>query len=78
MLLLYFAILLVAYLLIGSFYNIRVKNLNGVEALPHIEFWRTFPELVQEGFAFTVSSLKNCFDKIKAKFSGEKTEYNEF
>jgi hypothetical protein len=34
------------YLTVGSLYKSQVLNYAGVEALPHIEFWRSVPSLV--------------------------------
>jgi len=35
------------YVIVGVIYNIKTNNLNGKEAIPHIDFWREFPNLVQ-------------------------------
>lgn len=34
------------------------KDLKGIEAFPHIEFWREAPEYVREGISFVISKLK--------------------
>lgn len=60
------------------FVNIRMKNLSGKEAIPNIDFWRSFPSLVQEGIILTINTVKNGINIIKSKISGNKQEYNEF
>lgn len=66
------------YLVVGMFINIRMKNLSGKEAIPNIDFWRSFPSLVQEGIILTINTVKNGINIIKSKISGNKQEYNEF
>lgn len=76
--LLLIAIILAAYFGFGMFYNIKTQNLSGKEALPHIEFWRSFPELVQEGLSVTVVKVKEMCNWVKSKISGDKSGYNEY
>lgn len=66
------------YLVVGMFVNIRMKNLSGKEAIPNIDFWRSFPSLVQEGIILTINTVKNGINIIKSKIYGNKQEYNEF
>jgi len=40
------------YLALGFAYNFKVKGLQGMEALPNIEFWKDFPTLVKDGCVF--------------------------
>ncbi len=35
------------YITVGIIYNMKTNNLTGKEAVPQIEFWREFPNLVQ-------------------------------
>lgn len=70
-------ILFAFYVGIGIFLNMRNNNLSGKEAIPHIEFWRTFPELVQEGMIYTLNSAKNGVYFVKSKIKKENTAYNE-
>jgi len=54
-------IILVAFILycVGGFaFNFKKREKRGVEALPNIEFWKDFPNLVKEGCAFTAMKLK--------------------
>jgi hypothetical protein len=67
-----------AYFGLGTFYNIKTQNLSGKEAIPNIDFWRTFPELVQEGMTKSVQSAKEAGQWVKGKISGDKSGYNEF
>jgi len=76
--LLFLTIGLVAYFGIGTFYNMKTKNLEGNEALPNIEFWRNFPEFVKEGMSTSVQTAKSGVNFIKSKISGEPNNYNEF
>ena len=71
-------IIFAIYIGVGAFYNIKTQNLSGKEAIPNIEFWRTFPELVQEGMSTTVRTTKEGIMFIKNKVSGDKSGYNEF
>lgn len=55
----------------------KTKNLSGKEAVPNIEFWRSFPELMQEGMTTTVVSTKEIVRKVTSKIKGQNTAYNE-
>ena len=54
--------LVIAFFVIGIVYfgggfvfNMKVKNLEGRERIPHVDFWTGLPGLVKEGFRFTKS-----------------------
>lgn len=65
------------YFVAGAVYNMRQNNLSGKEAIPNIEFWRTFPNLVQDGMAKTVETTSNVATWAKSKISGNNTGYND-
>ena len=65
------------YFALGTVYNIKQNNLSGKEAIPNIEFWRTFPSLVQDGMATTVESTSKFSQFVKGKISGSNTAYND-
>jgi len=65
------------YFALGIAYNIKQNNLSGKEAIPNIEFWRTFPSLVQDGMAYSLSSFKQLVSFVKRKFSGNNQAYND-
>ena len=65
------------YFVLGTVYNIRQNNLSGKEAIPNIEFWRTFPNLVQDGMAKSLEAATKAGIWIKGKISGTNTAYNE-
>jgi len=76
--LLYISIALFLYFALGTFYNIKSKNLSGKEAIPNIEFWRSFPELVQEGMTYSMNSAKQGVNWVKGKVGGgNNSAYNE-
>ncbi len=37
----------------GTYYNIKTKGTEGIQALPHLEFWSTMPGLVKDGVTFS-------------------------
>lgn len=45
-LLIIFAVGFAVYLVGGFLYNMKIKELRGIEAIPNVEFWRDFPNLV--------------------------------
>ena len=65
------------YFAAGTSYNIKQNNLAGKEAIPNIEFWRTFPALVMDGVAYTLQSMKSLVAFVKRKISGNNQAYND-
>jgi hypothetical protein len=55
----------------------KQNNLSGKEALPNIEFWRTFPNLVQDGMAYSLHAMNNLVALVRRKISGNNSAYNE-
>lgn len=53
-LLIAFFTILLAYLLVGIFWN-YCNGSKGIELIPNIEFWNDVPTLIMEGIAFTCS-----------------------
>jgi len=43
------------YLVGGFAYNIKVRQLEGIDRIPHRDFWSSLPGLAKEGFRFTKS-----------------------
>ena len=70
-------LLLTLYFALGYIYNFKQNNLSGKEALPNIEFWRTFPGLVQDGLAYSLQKLNQGVAYIKSKASGNNSAYND-
>jgi hypothetical protein len=69
--------LLTLYFALGYVYNFKQNNLSGKEALPNIEFWRTFPGLVQDGLAYSLQAFNQAIIFIKNKSSGNNSAYND-
>jgi TRAP-type C4-dicarboxylate transport system permease small subunit len=65
------------YFAAGTGYNIKQNNLSGKEAIPNIEFWRSFPALVMDGVAYTLQTLKSLVAFVKRKISGNNQQYND-
>ena len=65
------------YFAAGTAYNFKQNNLSGKEAIPNIEFWRTFPALVMDGIAYSLQSVKALVAFIKRKISGNNQAYND-
>lgn len=72
------ATILTAYFVIGTIYNMKTQNLEGKEALPNVEFWRSFPDFVKDGMSVSVQKARETSMWVKSKISGEPTTYNEF
>ncbi len=69
--------MIILYIVIGTAYNIKQNNLSGKEALPNIEFWRTFPALVQDGMAKTLETSSKGVSWVKGKISGNNSGYSD-
>jgi len=65
------------YFIAGTVYNIKQNNLSGKEAIPNIEFWRTFPSLVQDGMAYSLATSKQLVSFVRRKISGNNQAYND-
>lgn len=55
----------------------KQNNLSGKEAVPNIEFWRTFPVFVQDGMAAAVAGTSKFVGFVKGKVSGNNSAYND-
>jgi len=54
------------YCAIGIVFNLRVKRTGfGVQAMPHLDFWRDLPSLVKEGIVFTILKLRGQIGKAR-------------
>lgn len=73
--LLFITLLALVYLISGFAYNTKFNNQEGIEAIPHIEYLRLFPEYVKEGVSITLSVLNKKIKLVKSKFQAN--EYNE-
>jgi hypothetical protein len=65
------------YFVLGTIYNMKQNNLAGKEAIPNIEFWRTFPTFVQDGMAKSIEASSKFTAYVKGKISGNNTGYND-
>jgi hypothetical protein len=70
-------LLLCLYFALGYVYNFKQNNLSGKEAIPNIEFWRSFPSLVQDGLAYSVQTGKQAAFFVKRKIGGDNSAYND-
>lgn len=55
----------------------KQNNLSGKEAIPNIEFWRVFPNLVQDGMVTSLNGVKQGVTIIRRKINGNNSAYNE-
>eukprot|EP00744_Colponema_vietnamica_P019636 GILI01027813.1.p1 GENE.GILI01027813.1~~GILI01027813.1.p1 ORF type:complete len:266 (+),score=82.26 GILI01027813.1:33-830(+) len=62
--------LLVVYVGGGVYWNWRKKQLKGLEALPHLDFWKEVPAYVKAGVVFTV-------DKVRFLLKSRRQGYEE-
>jgi hypothetical protein len=70
-------VLFALYVIIGIAYNTRERNLQGKEAIPHIEFWREFPSLIQDGLAFSLVKGKQFVEFTKSKIAKKNSAYDD-
>lgn len=61
---------LVLYFILGALFN-RMRGFHGKDMIPHRTFWADFPELVMDGFIFTMATV-TC--KKEDRYSREYTE----
>jgi len=54
------------YFAIGWIYNTQKFGKSGVDALPHLEFWRALPENLNYGAQKSMEVIKETGDKLKA------------
>eukprot|EP01062_Namystynia_karyoxenos_P068421 TRINITY_DN6302_c0_g1_i1.p1 TRINITY_DN6302_c0_g1~~TRINITY_DN6302_c0_g1_i1.p1 ORF type:complete len:262 (+),score=68.77 TRINITY_DN6302_c0_g1_i1:90-788(+) len=48
------------YFAAGFAYNSVRRELRGVEAIPHVDFWKDLPVLVKDGVVFTVNKVRGA------------------
>jgi len=48
----------ILYLAVGYLYNMKFKDRSGMEAVPNIDFWRSFPGLVVDGCKYAVNKVR--------------------
>eukprot|EP01017_Pseudomicrothorax_dubius_P010883 TRINITY_DN1395_c0_g1_i2.p1 TRINITY_DN1395_c0_g1~~TRINITY_DN1395_c0_g1_i2.p1 ORF type:complete len:193 (-),score=48.15 TRINITY_DN1395_c0_g1_i2:103-681(-) len=65
--LIYAVILFAIYGAAGTFYNKRVNNISGIEAFPHIEFWRKTPAHAFTLVRFVLKKSRVLVDMILAR-----------
>lgn len=75
--LLYAILIFTLYIIIGTIINIKTQNKQGKEALPNIEFYRSLPELIQEGMTKTLIYSKQTVQAVKGKIKGNNNSYND-
>ncbi len=51
-------VLFFAYCVVGNVWKRFTEGVVGFEAVPHIDFWRTLPRLVQDGCIFVLNRCK--------------------
>jgi len=54
------AVSITVYLGVGIGYKMHKYGVRGVEAVPHIDFWREVPYLVKEGLVFSQQRCQEC------------------
>jgi hypothetical protein len=52
-----FLVLVTLYVVIGVIVMKKVYNANGIESLPHLSFWMSYPGLVMDGVSFVMDKL---------------------
>ncbi len=67
----------VLYLVLGYILNVKQKDIRGVEAVPHIDFWRDFPSLVQDGLSISLVYSKKAYEMIRRKIQGQNSGYSD-
>ena len=62
-----FSIGSISYLLVGSYWNHRVKNHSGYDIIPNKRFWMEFRSLVRDGVSFSHRALRGRlgYDEIQ-------------
>jgi len=69
-LILFLGVALPVYLGGGWYYNHKYKELQGVEAVPQIEYWRQLPGLVKDGCIFSYKETNKFIKHMSDKHSG--------
>ena len=72
--------LMIGYLVVGSVYNMQTKQVTGVAALPHPDFWKSGFALVRDGAYYTRGQLRGGeggadgggYEKLPAAVAGGK------
>jgi len=59
----------VIYLVVGSIYKSQFLGVSGVEAIPHIGFWRQYPDLVKDGFCYAQQLVSSSVDTSRSSHS---------
>ena len=50
------------YVVGGVYFNQRSEGKHGIEAIPHIHYWREVPSLVTDGLAFSYTHGKSAWE----------------
>jgi len=45
----------------GFYYNTKTKGAEGIQAVPHLEFWKTMPGLVKDGVTFSQAKYQEKY-----------------
>ena len=75
--LMYVVLIFTLYAIVGTIINIKTQNKHGKEAIPNIEFYRSLPDLIQEGMTKTLIYSKEKIQLIKGKIKGNSNSYND-
>jgi hypothetical protein len=60
----------IVYLGVGIAYNMHKFGSSGIDAIPHLEFWKNVPEIVTTGARKSYDAVLDATDKIKGNLSG--------
>jgi len=52
-------LLIVVYFIGGIIYNKAVKHNEGIQVVPHVDFWKDTPSLAKDGVMFIVNGIRN-------------------
>uniref|UniRef100_A0A0G4HER6 Autophagy-related protein 27 n=1 Tax=Chromera velia CCMP2878 TaxID=1169474 RepID=A0A0G4HER6_9ALVE len=63
-------LVLVCYLVAGTVYNFHFNGLTGSAAVPHIEFWKECPALVEDGARYVWKSANSLAGKAAGQGGG--------
>jgi len=56
------------YVAAGCIYKRQKMGTTGMESCPNVDFWRSLPGLIKDGFVFTFSKIKACCGKGDASY----------
>eukprot|EP00828_Plagiopyla_frontata_P021080 TRINITY_DN2724_c0_g1_i1.p1 TRINITY_DN2724_c0_g1~~TRINITY_DN2724_c0_g1_i1.p1 ORF type:complete len:241 (-),score=37.45 TRINITY_DN2724_c0_g1_i1:164-886(-) len=75
--LLYIIFVVVIYLACGVIYNQKVNSLQGMEAIPHKDFWKESPMVAKDGAHFLVEKIKQSVNQVRSKMGNDQNDNNQ-